>query len=82
MQPLLEEIAGIADAHGSEPMAVALNWCRSHGAMPIAGMRRPAHAESAVDALGWTLGDDERRRLDRLALASEARMPANPFQSE
>lgn len=82
MQPLLEEVARIAAAHDSEPAAVALNWCRAHGAVPIPGMRRPAHADSAAAALGWKLGDEERETLDRMALRSRARMPANPFQSD
>ena len=61
--------------------AVALNWCRAHGALPIPGLRKPAQAEAAAAALAWQLTPVERQELDRLAFASEARMPANPFQS-
>jgi pyridoxine 4-dehydrogenase len=61
--------------------AVALNWCRAHGAMPIAGLRRPRQVEEAAAAMAWHLSQDEREQLDSLARANEARMPANPFQS-
>jgi len=62
--------------------AVALNWCRAHGAMPIPGMRTPEQVDAAASALGWSLSEEERKRLDQLALAEgAARMPANPFQS-
>ncbi|MFM2159200.1 MAG: hypothetical protein RLZZ124_1674, partial [Cyanobacteriota bacterium] len=62
--------------------AVALNWCRAHGAMPIPGLRHPDQVERAAEALSWSLTEDERRHLDALVLApGAARMPANPFES-
>ena len=62
--------------------AVALNWCRAHGAMPIPGLRLPQQAEQTAAALSWQLSEPEREALDQLALApGAARMPANPFQS-
>lgn len=61
--------------------AVALNWCRAHGAMPIPGLRRLGQVEAAVDALAWSLTPEERNQLDKLAFANQVRMPANPFQS-
>jgi pyridoxine 4-dehydrogenase len=83
LQPLLEAMAEIAARRNASPAAVALNWCRAHGAMPIAGLRTVAQADAAGDALAWGLEEGERERLDQLALAlpSGARMPANPFQS-
>lgn len=62
--------------------AVALNWCRAHGAMPIPGLRSCAQVDAAAEALSWQLSSHERAALDQLAWTSEAaRMPANPFQS-
>lgn len=83
LQPLLEAMAEIAARRDASPAAVALNWCRAHGAMPIAGLRTVAQADAAGDALAWSLDQGEREHLDQLALAlpSGARMPANPFQS-
>ena len=79
--PLQRAMAAIARPHGASGAAVALNWCRAHGAMPIPGLRTPQQVDGAVAALGWQLTEPERLELDRLARASALRMPANPFQS-
>ena len=81
LQPLRELVASVGAARGAPPAAVALNWCRAHGAMPIPGLRTPDHVETAVAALGWDLSPSEREQLDAQALAIPRRMPANPFQS-
>lgn len=81
IQPLLEEIERIADAHQASGAQVALNWCRSHGAMPIPGLRTVAQAEAAAAARSWSLSAAERGRLDGLSLGLGAVMPANPFSS-
>ena len=78
---LLATMEAIAASHGASLAAVALNWCRSHGALPIPGLRRVAQVAEAEAALGWQLQDGDRQRLDGLATALPARMPANPFQS-
>jgi pyridoxine 4-dehydrogenase len=82
IQPLLETIERIARAHDAPMTAVAINWCRAHGAMPLVGLRRIAQAEAAASAAAWGLDEEERRELDRLALGAQVRMPANPFQSD
>jgi pyridoxine 4-dehydrogenase len=61
--------------------AVALNWCRAHGARPIPGLRHVGQVEEAAAAMTWTLTLRERQELDVLAQANQARMPTNPFQS-
>ena len=81
---LLHGMERVAQAHGADLVAVALNWCRAHGALPIPGLRRPDQVEAAVAATTWELSLEERDDLDRLARAAAAegaRMPANPFQS-
>ena len=78
--PLLDTMAQIAAGHGSDLAAVALNWCRAHGAMPIPGLRRPDQVESVAAARSWQLSLAERQQLDELVLAGP-RMPSNPFQS-
>ncbi|MEB3331491.1 MAG: aldo/keto reductase [Synechococcaceae cyanobacterium] len=84
LQPMLHTLAEIAAARRSSPAAVALNWCRSHGAIPIPGLRRVEQVELAAAARTWLLSSQERQALDaqawRLAAAGVA-MPANPFQS-
>jgi pyridoxine 4-dehydrogenase len=81
VQPLLEGMERIARARDCRGVAVALNWCRAHGALPIPGLRRVDQVDEVGDALGWRLDPSEREELDRLARDCEARMPANPFQS-
>jgi pyridoxine 4-dehydrogenase len=78
---LQAEMARIAAIYDASLAAVALNWCRAHGALPIPGLRRPDQVEQAAAALAWSLAPQDRERLDGLALGLEARMPANPFQS-
>ena len=78
--PLLDTMAAIAAGHGSDLAAVALNWCRAHGAMPIPGLRRPDQVDAAAAARRWQLSLAERQLLDQLVLTGP-RMPINPFQS-
>ncbi|MEB3275512.1 MAG: aldo/keto reductase [Cyanobacteriota bacterium] len=79
--PLQERLAAIARSRGVPPAAVALNWCRSHGAMPIVGLRRVEQAQAAAAAAQWSLEEAERQELDAAATALDVRMPANPFSS-
>lgn len=84
IQPLLAAMEAMASLHGADPAAVALNWCRAHGAMPLVGLRRLSQAEAAAAALAWQLSPAERQELDGLAracVAAGGAMPANPFQS-
>ena len=82
LAPLRQTMAEIAAGRPGGLGAVALNWCRAHGAMPIPGMRSPEQAEQAAAARRWSLTEGERDALDQLAHRDgAARMPANPFQS-
>ena len=86
LEPQLGPLHRTMDAIGaSRPggrAAVALNWCRAHGAMPIPGLRTPEQVEATASALGWRLSADECQTLDAHAQHPGApRMPANPFQS-
>lgn len=84
IQPLLAAMQRIAADRGCDEAAVALNWCRSHGALPIPGLRRVDQAEAAFAALGWRLSASERQELDLLSsscVAAGGAMPGNPFQS-
>jgi len=81
LAPLRQVMAAMAAPRGAPLAAVALNWCRAHGAMPIPGLRTPEQVEVAAAAATWSLTTAERLELDRLALAPGPRMPANPFQS-
>jgi pyridoxine 4-dehydrogenase len=87
LDPLLACMVEVAVSHGAwrdgkpDLAAVALNWVRAHGAVPIVGLRRVDQVESAAAARGWTLLPAERDALDALSRTLPVRMPANPFQS-
>ncbi len=78
LQALMQEMAG---CHQISLTALALNWCRSHGAMPIPGLRRVEHVEAVREALACSLPEDDRRRLDEAVAMLQVSMPANPFSS-
>jgi pyridoxine 4-dehydrogenase len=85
LQPLLAALQEIAATRRVDQAAVALNWCRAHGAMPIPGLRQADQADRAAAALTWRLEEGERLDLDHLSrrcCEQGARMPANPFQSD
>ena len=79
---LRKELNKIALDHGASQAQVALNWCRAHGAMPIAGLRNPKHAKDAGHAFKWTLSKKEKQALDVLSKSCNIRMPKNPLQSD
>lgn len=78
---LRQSLLRIAASRAVPAAAVALNWCRAHGAMPIPGLRRVEQVEETATALAWALSMEERSELDALAFANSVRMPANPFAS-
>ncbi len=71
----------IALDRGASQAQVALNWCRAHGAIPIAGLRTPQQAKEAGEATKWRLSRKEKQVLDILSQNCKIRMPKNPFQS-
>ena len=81
LQPLLALMQEMAGCHQISLTALALNWCRSHGAMPIPGLRRVEHVEAVREALACSLPEDDRRRLDEAVAMLQVSMPANPFSS-
>ena len=82
LEPLRQTMREIAGSRPGGLAAVALNWCRAHGAMPIPGLRRPDQVDATAAALSWSLSEAEREALDAQARRPGApRMPANPFQS-
>ena len=81
LKPLQTLMAELAARHQISQTALALSWCRSHGAMPIPGLRRVEQVDAVREALGCLLPDNDRRRLDEVAAMLKVSMPANPFSS-
>jgi aryl-alcohol dehydrogenase-like predicted oxidoreductase len=68
VQPLIERMHEIGDAHGGKsPAQVALNWTICKGTVPIPGAKNARQAASNLQALGWRLTEDEMSELEELA---------------
>ena len=77
-----KELHKIARNRGVSQAQVALNWCRAHNSIPIAGLRTPSQAKDAGEALKWNLSRKEKQTLDNLSQECKVNMPNNPFQSD
>ncbi|MEM1598672.1 MAG: aldo/keto reductase [Pyrobaculum sp.] len=65
--PLVEELRRLASAYGKTPSQVALNWLiRDPWVYPIPGAKTPEQVVENAGSVGWSLSDDDWRRLDRL----------------
>ena len=71
----------IAIRHNASQAQVALNWCRSNGAIPLPGIRNPLQALDVASSIKWDLSKEETNELNSLSLNCPTRMPSNPFQS-
>ncbi len=80
-QDLRKGVFEIARDRQATPSQVALNWCRSHNTQPIPGLRTPAQAKEAIQAMKWVLSKKEKQKLDSLCFDNQGLMPINPFQS-
>ena len=72
----------ISNDHKTSQVQVALNWCRSHGASPIVGLRNPKQAKDAARSIKWELNNEEKILLDNLSNECSGLMPINPFISD
>ena len=69
-RPLVDELRKIAQAHGVTPSQVALNWLTAfHGetVVVIPGASKRRQAEENAGSMGFTLSQDELRRIDELS---------------
>ena len=78
---LREALHQIAISRKVSQNQVALNWCRSHGTIPIPGIRKKSHAIDSVNALKWQLTTYEKNFLDEEIKELSVSLPENPFQS-
>tara|TARA_Y100001968_G_C19423398_1_gene753038 strand:- start:228 stop:1187 length:960 start_codon:yes stop_codon:yes gene_type:complete len=78
---LRKAINKISKERNASQMEVALNWCRSHGTIPIPGLRNTLQAKEAIRALRWKLTKEEQNYLNLACQKCKVRMPNNPFGS-
>ena len=64
IQPLIDRLRHIGEAHGKTPSQVALNWLICKRALPIPGATSVRHSQENAGALGWRLGENEVAALD------------------
>ncbi|MEI6046557.1 MAG: aldo/keto reductase [Chloroflexota bacterium] len=66
-KPLLDTIHCIAQGRGKTASQVVLNWlvCRDEHIIPIPGAKNGHQARENAGALGWSLSEEEFRRLDK-----------------
>lgn len=68
IEPVLRILREVGEAHGKEPAQVALNWLVARGTLPIPGAKNERQARQNAGALGWSLTDEEREKLDLATL--------------
>ena len=81
-EDLRREIKYISVTNNSSPAQVAINWCKSLGAIPIPGIRSVEQAVDISKALSWDLTKKEMTKLNELSRNCKKRMPQNPFFSD
>jgi aryl-alcohol dehydrogenase-like predicted oxidoreductase len=71
MEPLMETLARIAQAHDKTCGQVALNWLleKDEHIIPIPGAKNGRQAQENAGALGWRITPEEQSQLDTAAQA-------------
>ena len=67
IQPLIEVLREIGQAHDRTPAQVSLNWLICKGAVPIPGAKNLRQATENFGAVGWRLTDEEVAQLDEMS---------------
>lgn len=67
IQPLINLLRDIGEAHHKTPAQVALNWVICKGALPIPGAKTRGQAEQNAGTLHWKLSEEEMLMLDEMS---------------
>jgi len=69
IEPVLDIVREIGDAHNKEPAQVALNWLiAQRSTLPIPGAKNERQARQNAGALGWQMTAEEAERLELATL--------------
>ncbi len=69
VEPVVEILREIGQAHDKEPSQVALNWLITHKeTFPIPGAKNARQATQNAASLGWKITDEEAEKLDLATL--------------
>lgn len=70
LQPLIQTLRDVGDAHGKTVAQVALNWLVMQGnVIPIPGAKNASQAQQNAGALGWSLSAVE---VEQISAASQS----------
>jgi aryl-alcohol dehydrogenase-like predicted oxidoreductase len=66
---VIDTLLEVADEIGKSPAQVALNWVKDQPGVtaPIVGARKMAHLQDNLGAVGWSLSDVHRARLNEVS---------------
>ncbi|NUM43989.1 MAG: aldo/keto reductase [Anaerolineales bacterium] len=66
---VIDALLAVANEVGKTPAQVALNWVLSRPGItaPIIGVRTMAHLEDNLGAAGWTLSEEQMKRLNQVS---------------
>ncbi len=69
IEPVVDILREIGEAHGKEPAQVALNWLITRrNTLPIPGAKNERQARQNAGALGWEMTDEEAGKLELATL--------------
>src|SRR5919107_531169 len=69
IEPVLNILREIGEAHNKEPAQVALNWLiTQRNAFPIPGAKNERQARQNAGALGWEIAAEEAKKLELATL--------------
>lgn len=68
VEPVVDILREIGSSHDKEPSQVALNWLIGQGTLPIPGAKNERQARQNAGAVGWSMTDEERERLNLATL--------------
>lgn len=62
----VDQLRPIAEKYGKTMAQLAIAWVLRHPAVNVAivGIKRPAHVEGAIGAIGWEIEDEDMARID------------------
>jgi len=78
---LLCTMEAVGAERGKTVAQVAINYVLCKGALPLVGVRSRTQAKDNTGALGWRLSDGEVFELERAAMACNADVVQNIFQT-
>lgn len=69
VEPVVNILRDIGEAHDKQPAQVALNWLVTRqNTLPIPGAKNERQARQNAGAIGWTMTDEEAEKLDLATL--------------